>query len=240
MSLAPCGTTLMMSASDLITFAQAHMSRGVGGNGARILSEASASAMQQISVDNKGKGYTYIDQGLGWMVADDGLLTHAGGGPGIASVLYAYPERRFAAAILTNAEYALAFTNEFVDPWLREAGSTKPMGVVDIRLPEKAVPIDPNRYVGVYEEYMSRYRVSRMDNGIAISAQAKVAYTDGISLSPTPSQRLIPLGGDVFALEGKGDYRVPDASRIFTFRNPDAGGRSQHLGNFCRLYRRVG
>jgi CubicO group peptidase (beta-lactamase class C family) len=236
LSRAPSGTTLMMSASDLIAFARAHMALGRGPKGARILSAESARAMQQVTVDNRGKGYTYLDMGLGWMVSDEGLLHHAGGGPGIVSVLYAHPAHDFAAAILTNAEYGLSLVNELLAPWIEELGNTEPLGVIE---PSPPIELDRDRYVGVYEETMVRFSVSRTMDGLALSRQARVAYADYASSEPTPSVPLIPLGHEQFLLDARGDYRLPEGSRVFTFRNPDAGGRMQHLGNVMRLYKRV-
>jgi len=240
LSFAPAGSTLMMCTRDLIKFAMAHVAQGMGANGARILSARSAKAMQQMTVSNKGKGYTHMDMGIGWMVADDGLLHHSGGGPGVGSVLYAYPERESAAAILTNSDNCLSLIIELMEPWLKEVGNRKPLGMLDdVRLPLKQVKIDSNKYVGVYEDVFIRYRVSPTPDGLALSRQAKWANYDSTSTEATPPARLIPLGDDKFLLESDGkDDELPAAFRIFAFRNPDAEGHMQHLGN-GHLYPRV-
>jgi CubicO group peptidase (beta-lactamase class C family) len=238
LSFAPGGTSLMMSAVDLIQFTRAHMQGGIGANGARILSESSTKAMQQITVNNKDKGYTYADGiGLGWMLFKDGLLHHSGGGPGIASVLYAHPEREFAAAILTNAEFALSWNliNEMMDRWFKEAGIKSPASVVNVRSPSKHSSIDSNRYLGVYENGTNRYQVSATPDGLALSAQAKVALYDYTSLEPTPPAPLVPRDEDKFLLASEGSNQFGG----FAFRNVDSDGRMQHLGNSDRLYRRV-
>lgn len=243
LSLAPAGSTLMMSARDLIAFAMAHMALGVGANGNRILSAHSAKAMQHLTVNNRGKGYTYIDMGLGWMVSDDGLLHHGGGSPGIISMLYAYPERDFAVAILTNADYPLGLSliNELLEPWLKEAGTMRPFGMADMRVPSNLVSLNPDKYAGVYEDLGNRYRVSRTPDGLALSKQVKHAYYENMSIEATPVRPLIPLGDQNFLLESdeKDHGSTPDAFRIFTFRNPDAEGHMQLLGNSLRLYRRL-
>jgi len=244
LSFAPAGTTLMVSARDLIAFARAHMANGVGENGARILSARSAKAMQDVSVNNKGKGYTYSTYadgvGLGWMVSENGLLHHGGGGPGILSVLYAHPERGFAAAILTNAEHGLRLINELMDPWFKELGTTKPYHGADTHLPSEQMQLDSHQYVGVYENVMSRYVVSRIPDGLALSKQAKFAQYESISTDATPPARLIPLGEETFLLESQEmDDNVPEEFRVFTFRNADAQGHMQHLGNSLVLHKRV-
>jgi CubicO group peptidase (beta-lactamase class C family) len=222
LSFAPCGTTLMMSAADLISFARAHI------DGPGILSERSTRAMQEVTVDNRGKGYTYIDAGIGWMVTRDGMLFHAGGGPGIASVLYVFPKRGFAAAVLTNAPHSLTLINELVKPWLEELGGPLPFGVADVRVPRAVEPVDPTRYVGVYEDILHRFHVASAINGLTLSRQAKLAYYDNVSIEPAPPARLLPLSEHQFLLDTDG----PDAFRIFTFRN-------QHLGHLSQLYRKA-
>jgi CubicO group peptidase (beta-lactamase class C family) len=241
LSFAPAGSTLMMSAGDLIAFARTHMAQGVGPNGARILSTRSAQSMQRMTVNNKGKGYTYTDGvGLGWMVSEDGLLHHSGGGPGIVSALYAYPEREFAAAVLTNAEHGLNLVNEWMEPWLKDVGTTKPIGMAEVRVPSEKVKIDSRRYVGVYEDLVNRFRVSLRPDGLALSNQAKFAGYESISTQETQPARLIPLGDERFLLEPgeKNEMHSFDEFRMFAFRNPDAEGRMRHLGNNQCLFRR--
>ena len=239
LSMAPCGTTLMTSASDLLTFARAHLSQGIGPNGARILTKRSAELMRRVTVSNRSRGYTYIDMGLGWMCSEDGLLAHLGGGPGISAALYAYPPKDFAAVILTNADYGIALANDFLKPWLRELGAPEPMGVLAVTTPRARVAFDPKRYLGTYEEAMKEYFVTDDGAGMKLSYRGKIKYCENILLEASTPTRLIPLGGDQFLMEGRGDHRAPEAFRIIAFRNPDESGRMQHLGNLGRLYRRV-
>src|SRR5262249_52693289 len=150
---------------------------------------------QQTIVNNKDKGYTLdLDMGIGWMVSGDGLLTHGGGGPGIVSDLYLYPARGFAAAILTNGGNGQSLINEFMEPWLKELGAMKPLGAGNVRLPSEPVKIDPDQYVGVYEDVAVRHRVSRTPDGLALSTQSKVALYDKVSkwadTEATPPARL--------------------------------------------------
>lgn len=242
LSFAPAGTTLMMSAGDLVAFARAHMSDGCGANGARILSADSATLMRQMRVLNKGKGYTYSDGvGIGWLVFENGMLNHPGGGPGIVSVLYVYPERGFAAAILTNAEHGLTLIHEIMGPWLDEFGGLKLFGKAAVQVPREPPTIDHGKYVGLYEDIITRHTVSQSGTGLTLSSQAKFAPYESISTAPTPAARLLPLGDDQFTLgaaEG-GTVDTTDAFRIVTFRNRNGQGQYQHLGNSLRLYPRV-
>jgi CubicO group peptidase (beta-lactamase class C family) len=241
-SFAPCGTTVMMSAGDLLSFARAHIGAGVGANGHRILSTRSALAMQKMTVNNEGRHYTMVDGfGIGWMVFGSGLLHHSGGGPGIGAVLYAHPQEDFAAVLLTNAAHSSALINELIAPWIEEFGSSKPLGVTDISLPKTPVSVNVEKYLGVFESVLNRYRVSKTPRGLAVSQQLKWSFYDNISTEEGPATDLMPLGGDVFVSRPADDKqdRVTDATRLFDFRNPDSAGRMQHLGSGLRLYRRV-
>lgn len=239
MSYGPAGTTLMMSAMDLIAFAQAHMGEGTGANGVRILSGASAKAMQQRTVNNTGKYYTYLDMGIGWMVSDDGLLTHGGGGPGIVSALYVHPGRRFSSAVLTNAAHGLNLINEFMEPWLKELGTVKPYGTANVPVPKQSVQVDAAKYVGRYEDALSRYVVSAGLKGVMFSRQEKWAYYDDISTEPTQPVCAVPLGDHQFLLEADCNRPAAAAHRVVAFRNPDETGRMQHIGNRMLLYKRT-
>lgn len=243
MSSAPAGSTLMTSARDLVAFACAHMGLGVGLNGARILSERSARAMQSMTVDNTGKGYTFgASIGLGWMLLEGGLLHHSGGGPGIIAALYAHPQHRFAAAILTNAQYGFGMVNELLMPWLDTLGNAKPVGYARIELPSKTPTFDAGRYVGVYESAIFRYRVSRTSSGLAITTQAKFAIWEDTRTEESPPQPLTALGDDKFMMGTKPDPRPSalDGYRLVAFRNANSAGRTQLLGHMGRLYRRTG
>jgi CubicO group peptidase (beta-lactamase class C family) len=244
LSFAPAGSTMMMSAADLIVFAQTHMALGTGPNGVRILSERSARAMQRATVSNEGKGYTYLDMGLGWMVARDGLLNHIGGSPGVVSTLYVSPKHGFAAAALANADYGFGLTliNEFMAPWLAQLGSEQPFGAARLELPSDLMAFDPDRYVGVYEDLGTRYRVSRRADELMLSKQIKLAYYANLSTEPTPPVRLVPLDANRFVQEATsevGGDAVPDAFRIFSFRSPGPDGFMRYLGNGLRLYRKL-
>lgn len=232
----------MMSATDLVTFARAHMP-GNARSAGRILSDEGIKAMQQVTVNNEGKGYTYADgMGIGWMVFKNGLLHHSGGGPGIASALYVHPERRWAVALLTNAEYGLSLSliNELVGPWLAER-NVQPFGTADVIGCDDKIAGDLRKYIGTYGDILHRYVVTAEPDGLALSKKMMFAPYENMSTVPGPPIPLRPVTDGRFLLEHDGD---PGGSsnafyRIFTFRNPDNEGRMQHLGNGLRLYKRV-
>jgi CubicO group peptidase (beta-lactamase class C family) len=229
LSFAPCGTTLMMSARDLLAFARVQL----GGGSSSILSADGISAMRTITVSHEGKRYTYADGiGLGWMVFNNGLLHHSGGGPGIAAALYVNPVQGWAIAIMANAEYSVSvpFINDMVRSWV-----DKPYGEVDVRVPDAIGAVDVSRYVGVYEDILQRYIVAPTDDGeIQLCRELVFAPYENMSTTRSVPARLVALGEDSFLLESA-DI---DAYRIFAFSRPDAGGRMQYVGNGLRLYRR--
>jgi CubicO group peptidase (beta-lactamase class C family) len=242
LSFSPCGTSLMMSARDLITFAVAHLRNGEGADGVRILSERSAQAMQETTVDNAAKRYPTVEGiGLGWMRYRNGVLHHSGGGPGIAASLYAIPETGFAVAVLTNAAHGLALINELLEPWLAEAGGVRPFGLEDVTVPKDPGGMEPGKYIGIYEDILIRYHISQTAAGLALAREPKAAFYDNISTQPTPPERLLPLGDQQFLLDSHSsdDSRLNAALRIVTFRNPDAHGRMQYLETGLHLYPRV-
>jgi len=229
LSFAPAGATLMMTAGDLVTFGRALMSGGVGPNGGRILSRASAERMMRPTV----RMILPADQqwGLGWMLLPDGLVHHGGGGPGVSSLLYAHPASGRVLALLTNCDKHGALEPAVVDPWL-EAWTGQPR-----KGPEPAVvaSVDPSPYLGVYENVMLRFRVVEQDGGLAIAVTTKDQLYDNVSTAEPPPARLDPIGDDGF--KGAPGSHL---ARI-RFADPDPSGRMRVLaGAGFLLTRRSG
>lgn len=233
LSFGPAGSTLMLSARDLVTFAAAHMAEGVGSNGNRILSAQSTEAMQQISFPARGRGSWDLDLGVGWMLLKDGLLHHAGGGPGVYSELFVHPKKRFVAAILTNTAHGFELSGELMDRWLRPLGASV-RGGMEARARDSSAndisanDIDCSRYVGIYEDVLTRYRISRETNGLSVSRQKKFVDCENVSTEPTPPQLLIPTGGDRFVVDQAGPRGSLWAAN-FRFCDPDGAGRMRQL-----------
>ena len=245
LSFSPGGTTLMMSAQDLLTFARAHIANGLGPNGIRILSEESAIAMRKQTILCDKKGFSE-GIGLGWMLFENEVIGHGGGAPGVVSMLYLCPEKNFAAAILTNSEHSMALINDFMGSWLRRlTGGVSLYGASAGELQEiKDEDVDFNRYVGIYENVMMRYEISALPEGLGISMHYKFSLYDSSKTKPAPVARLFPLGGDDFFMTQRNENT--DASlmtigvKIFSFRNLDVSNCFMHLSAANgRLYRRT-
>jgi CubicO group peptidase (beta-lactamase class C family) len=226
-SFAPAGTTAMLSATDLATFAWALMNEGVGANGHRLLSATSARGMHRQSAAWRGVGGGGF--GLGWMTMDNGVVGHDGGGPGIVSWLYADPAAKTVAAVLTNAAHG-SVADEITAP-LYEAAGARPPGAEYDDLEKQATDarVDPRPYVGQYESVSLALRVVPYDDGIALRLRGKVRFYETDVLEESPPMPLRPIRDGLFTT-GQG---------FVTFLNPGADGQAQHLAARRRLYRRT-
>jgi CubicO group peptidase (beta-lactamase class C family) len=228
-SFAPAGSTAMLAAKDLAAFALAHMNDGVGTNGHRLVSAASARRMWVQTTAWRGVGGGGF--GLGWMTFDKGILGHDGGGPGIVSWLYADPAAKTVAAVLTNAAHGGAVLEDITGP-LYEAAGAKPLTAEYDELERQATDtrVDPSAYVGQYESVTLVLRVVPHEKGIALRVRGKVRFYETDLLEESPAIPLRPIRDGHFTT-GQG---------FVTFLNPGADGRMQHLASRRRLHKRRG
>lgn len=229
LSFAPAGATAMMSAADLVTFARAHLDGGVGPNGHRLLSTASAERMQRVTARWRGIGFA--DFGLGWMTLPNSVIAHTGGGPGIVAGLYAHPSSRTAVAVLTNAGHGTSVINEIAAPLLAGIGA-EPLGSDATRLLKDATdaPVDPKPYLGRYESLATANRIVEHGNGIALRTRSKFKIYDQTSVEESPPVPLRPIREGHFAV----------GASVLTFLEPGPDGRMKYLALGGRLVPRVG
>ena len=227
-SFAPAGTTAMLSAKDLATFALAHVNDGVGPNGHRLLSAVSARRMRMQTAAWRGVGGGGF--GLGWMT-DRRILSHDGGGPGIVSFLFVDPAAKTVAAVLTNAAHGGPVLNDITAP-LYEAAGAKPFQAEAEEVAKRATAtrVDPRPYVGDYESTVVVLRVVPHEEGIALRVRMKMLFYDGDTLDESPPFPLRPMGDGHFASD----------QHFVTFLNPGADGRMQHAASRRRLHKRNG
>ncbi len=229
LSYAPAGATAMLSASDLVTFARAHLGNGLAPNGHRLLSEKSARLMRTKTATYKGPGFA--DFGLGWMLGDNGVVSHGGGGPGILSGVYAHPASNTAVAVLTNAGHGTTVVNAIASPVLEAVAQIPPLGSATAELVKQATdaPVEPTPYAGQYESAATVVRVIPHGAGIGLTSRSKFMVYDNTNLKETPPVPLRPIGGGRFAL----------GQAAIGFVNPLPDGRMEHLAMSGRLLRRV-
>ncbi len=236
LSLAPAGSTAMMSARDLVRFAVAHLHGGLGLNGERLLSEESTTAMQTRTASMQGFGADQRSFGLGFMIGPEGDLGHGGGGPGILSWVTLIPEKDFAMAVLTNSSHGMTVGAELTNAWTKKATGIEPLP--SVRHPPVERAFDPERYAGIYESVAAEFAFTKQGDDLALSARAKLKAYDDTSTLPSPRIPLDPVGENAFVL------RLPDSvpdsvpRTLVTFVNPDSQGRFEHISSGGRLYRR--
>lgn len=226
LSFAPAGATVMMTAADLVTFALALVNGGVGLNGVRILSQASASLMAKETTGFISPHNWRV--GLGWMILSGGVLFHGGGGPGVCSALYAHPESGRAFAILTNCSKYGAFDARLVTPILESWGST-----ADLLTPLDG-DFDSAPYEGSFENQLFRFDVYR-DGGQLLTRMVARQEVYEIDNADAPVFELKRAGDHLFQMSVGGvAHPFPLA-----FVNPDASGKMQRLGAMVRIFNRV-
>lgn len=119
----PSGTTLAMSAADLIRFAKFHLDDGVTATGKRLLSEKSCRIMRQLQISTPLSS-RYTGWGFGWMLfgwnnAD--VFGHDGGWSGQASYLRLSPRAGLAIAVLVNGGFTAGVFRDIARPVLQES-----------------------------------------------------------------------------------------------------------------------
>ena len=226
-SFAPAGSTQMTTAADLLAFARALLHDGVGVNGGRILSAASARRMMEPTAEFVPMGGVSEQVGLGWMVSPGGLLHHGGGGPGVRSQLYAHPASGRAVVLLTNSQNGDALHAAFLDPIVASWTGIEP--AKRHRVGGRA---DPGPYVGTYENNADRYTISAHESGLALRTYDKLSTYDN-SNQERPATALYPVGDDTF--EGN---RADGSDVVMRFVRPDTRGQMRFLASGSRLLAR--
>lgn len=245
LSFSPAGTSLMMTAKDLISFACTHLRDGIGINGSRIISDKNARNMRKrtISCDELFMAHSI---GLGWMLFPNGLVGHGGYVHGSRSMLYLCPEQDFAVAILANSDNSSVLIGKILDSLLKQVvgPKTSPALHKSKRLKSCSKIGDSFRYVGVYENSLMRYSVSIFKGGLVLSMHFRHAVFDNSITEPTDMISLVSVGEDEFLLyPDEGDRLaslMPPGPMHISFRYPDTLGRPQYIAAaHGRLLRRV-
>jgi CubicO group peptidase (beta-lactamase class C family) len=239
-SYAPAGATLMMSATDLVTFARTHINDGRAPNGKRILSTKSAQLMRQ----RTARIQSDLDQmayGLGWRLRLGGGVVHGGGGPGVKSQLYTYPEKNVAVAILTNSAHGDLVAKDIMRPLLEGMGSPAlDRKELDIVKRAKDVELDPAPLVGAYRARGLVYTV-KSDGGklfISHSSSWSGGAYDSVKDGESSDFPLWPAGDGYFVIPN--EYELPAfMPHVYRFVNPNKEGRMEYIAYGTRLLKRA-
>jgi hypothetical protein len=164
------------------------------------------------------------------MNIDKSIVGHDGGGPGISSWLYADPATKTVAAVLTNAAHGAAVVADITAPLYRDVGAN-PFQADALEIEKRATDtrVNPDPYVGQYENVALVFRVIPYGDGIAVVERPKMRLYETDTLDESPPDPLRPMG----------DGHFTSARRFITFLNPGAGGRMLHLASRLRLYKRT-
>jgi CubicO group peptidase (beta-lactamase class C family) len=230
---APAGSTNMMSALDLLTFARAHMDDGSGPGAVRVLSKESAVRMRGRSGDPESQAF---DSGIGWRRVN-GLVTHGGGGPGIVSYVCAHVESKTAAVVLTNAEHGLEVLIDVLAPFVKERLGIEVLPALPDATPDLA--IDPTRYVGTYENNTVSHDVTMREGRLYWSASLKHQYYDSSRLDATSGVVLVPAGEDKFLVRVGEEALGHEQTELMWFTGRDAAGRKKFLVQQLWMFRRT-
>ncbi len=229
---APCGATPTMSATDLITFARAHLDYGVSQAGNRWLSEQSVKAMQSPGFDLPPVSQIASESlGLGWFLShykkqDVSTFSHGGATLGFLAMLQVLPGQNTAYAILLNG-YKPAALRAITRDLLQALG-----GVDSKEPPVTDGSRDPALFHAVSGVYES------MDCVIEVRHE-------GERLTAKKTFKVDPLPPQILLLRWIDDYRFAaftedgDRAPNLVFLEPDDGGVPRYLFSAKRLNERV-
>jgi CubicO group peptidase (beta-lactamase class C family) len=162
----PAGAMLAMRPRDLLAFAAMHLNGGKAADGTQVLSEASATAMQEKQVTLPPLGLMGTHWGLGWEEFDwpgGFVFGHDGGTVGQSAFLRIVPGENVAIALLTNGGNPIAVYFEVYRHLLKV--------LADIDLPTTPVPpanpekIDGAKYLATYANSMGNIEITQDDEG---------------------------------------------------------------------------
>ncbi|MGH9185213.1 MAG: serine hydrolase domain-containing protein [Acidimicrobiales bacterium] len=202
-SMGPAGSTLTMTASDLVRFAQFHLDGGIAPAGNRLLELDLVARMQRPSVDLSDLSFfPGLDGwGFGWMLFDWGgtrVVGHDGATAGQVATLRVAPALGMAVAMMANTVPGGAQLFHDATEWLWGE-----IGGVDVPAQPAPKPaadrpvVDPERYVGTYERPGVTIEVT-----IAAQGGMEIDRIPAPQLAPfvppQPAQALVPHEVDLF------------------------------------------
>lgn len=179
------------SATDLLTFAAAHLRDGLGLNQTRILSTEAARAMRQVSADLSADSTTQRGWGLGWSLLRWGQeisAAHGGGTIGQIADLQLFPERGLALAVLTNSRGGTALIQDLYDLLSAELDLVPPSPTVNTQTDSSGL----RRLTGTWESTALRWHIAPTDTGALRLSMTNKEKREGES---DPEPQLITASG---------------------------------------------
>lgn len=227
LGMAPAGTTLSMSAADLIAFTRAHLNEGLLDSNVRLLSKESVLQMQCPSVNLPALSSPFVtDWGLGWFIANgqhNPVIGHDGATFGQSCVLRMVPCQNFAYVAQMNCHEKLSLNsicNESLATLLNI--SFKPPIIIK-------EPIDINSLTGTYDSFDGTITISTRGSELIGSRVDKVSPSAQIE-----NWSLRAIGEDTLAVfSEKSEYEGN-----ITFIERDAESVPKYLYFGFRLHQR--
>jgi CubicO group peptidase (beta-lactamase class C family) len=205
-SWSACGSTPIVTVSDLLAFARTHLDDGVSPTGKRVLSGELTRQMRTITVDMGSPDVSPL--GLGWPFipfGDETVLFHGGASPGGAAILLVVPRHKFAFVAFGNSGAAALLHDKSCLWMLRDYLGLQSANFVTTPVPAS----DLDGYAGTYRSNQFRVDVKPVDGQLEETmtlepfdeAQARSFSRFG-GLSSMPPRRLVPVGDGLFAPTG--------------------------------------
>lgn len=224
---APAGSTLSMSASDLITFARVHLNQGVAESGQGWLSPKGVADMQRASITLPNNSPLFAtDWGLGWFLCNGkkiSMLGHNGTTLGQTAMLRLIPEKDCAFAVQANATKAGVLTEIFSDMMA---------DLFDIEFKEeqpRGQSCDSKKIIGIYESIGDRTEIK------IVNGKLCAVLEDKMKLVPSSKIFLRAIDEFIYATYSEKGER----SLNMTFSDLNEQERPQYLYSGFRLQRRT-
>lgn len=211
LAMAPAGSTLTMSATDQLLFAAMHLRDGLGLNGQRIISEAAARQMREVTAQSSVGGFTQRF-GLAWGIGEDGVVRHAGGTIGGCAQLILHVPSGTAISLLTNADTGMNAISEVAQAFLTEQFGIDPMAHYK---PQNDQPDwkANGGCAGVYASRNAWYQLDVRDGEVWMAAGACKDAKPDVENPVFRDLKLVPLGDHAFRAvpadgQGLGDFGI--------------------------------
>jgi CubicO group peptidase (beta-lactamase class C family) len=222
-AVTPAGAMMSATATELVTFARAHLA-----GGGPILSAESVAAMQQVQHRKPSPTAEVQAMGLGWHLHEwsgQRMFEHGGGTLGQQAQLSVFPEHDFIVSVLTNSLAGIIFTNLFVTHCYETVLGIPPPP--DPTLPETPHDVDIDRYTGEYRDVGTRAVVTAGDGELVVET---TSTQDVLNIFPAGHFKAID---DDWFIEPMLAVRGP-----IQFCGRDAGDRPRYLSLSGRMLRR--
>lgn len=232
----PGAGEMRSSAKDLARWMRLHLNAGLL-DGVRILKPDTARLMQRLSsedVPGSGRG-----SGLGWAVdtfLGQPSFSHAGGAPGVSTQVRAFPDRRIALVVLTNAgahDVVAEITRRITVALIPDARDPLPATEPPTAVAPPSESVSPGATVGTWDG-----RLHQVDGDIDLRLVVRADGQVTVSFAGQPPQPLRGVAVNDTQISGLLDALIPSQAGFpgvpeLSFQLERDGDRLQGL---CKAY----